>query len=571
MQGTEAQAQQQLQQYQQRLQQQAHQQQLQQQMLQRQQQLQKQQQQKQQQLYQQQLHQQQLHPQQLQQQREQNQRVPQQPQGARFLQPTPKYAQPKPPPAERASQVQMPRFSLQQLQAMQVKWPGMQHLQATPQEARDAEMMTVQAQLHERNIEYAQHEVKQSMDGGVLLPGRINLSHPARMTQQQIEEMEQERSAQRPPVSEDVMREAFLQKHQGALLEQQALMQQHMQLQAAVAAQNEAADLQARAEQLREMNLQEEEQLHMHAMEQRQQEELQEQQQLAKEARLAADAENSATPPAPKPPVAPAPPQPQDPPGQEQKQPTLTMEQLIQINTKQEEEKRKLQRKYLEKRRRIEELIAEKNQLLQMEESQAAELAEFQDAMEKQRKQQERSLAWNKHMQSAQEDRLMAVEAKNCEMFEVQHQYVEFLQKQLAEQQQQQKQMHEVMQQAVQQTAGQMARFQEKQEQPAGHTELHQQAEANTHRQQQQLQEALAEQQAKRPSGSMTPPPVTPRMPFVGEPVTPTPHTMFFQKGPEERGFLWEKRGVQGRTQLTPEPCSLKAVFSILSMNSFLH
>ena len=433
MQGTEAQAQQQLQQYQQRLQQQAHQQQLQQQMLQRQQQLQKQQQQKQQQLYQQQLHQQQLHPQQLQQQREQNQRVPQQPQGARFLQPTPKYAQPKPPPAERASQVQMPRFSLQQLQAMQVKWPGMQHLQATPQEARDAEMMTVQAQLHERNIEYAQHEVKQSMDGGVLLPGRINLSHPARMTQQQIEEMEQERSAQRPPVSEDVMREAFLQKHQGALLEQQALMQQHMQLQAAVAAQNEAADLQARAEQLREMNLQEEEQLHMHAMEQRQQEELQEQQQLAKEARLAADAENSATPPAPKPPVAPAPPQPQDPPGQEQKQPTLTMEQLIQINTKQEEEKRKLQRKYLEKRRRIEELIAEKNQLLQMEESQAAELAEFQDAMEKQRKQQERSLAWNKHMQSAQEDRLMAVEAKNCEMFEVQHQYVEFLQKQLAE------------------------------------------------------------------------------------------------------------------------------------------
>ena len=431
----------------------------------------------------------------------------------------------------------MPRFSLQQLQAMQVKWPGMQHLQATPQEARDAEMMTVQAQLHERNIEYAQHEVKQSMDGGVLLPGRINLSHPARMTQQQIEEMEQERSAQRPPVSEDVMREAFLQKHQGALLEQQALMQQHMQLQAAVAAQNEAADLQARAEQLREMNLQEEEQLHMHAMEQRQQEELQEQQQLAKEARLAADAENSATPPAPKPPVAPAPPQPQDPPGQEQKQPTLTMEQLIQINTKQEEEKRKLQRKYLEKRRRIEELIAEKNQLLQMEESQAAELAEFQDAMEKQRKQQERSLAWNKHMQSAQEDRLMAVEAKNCEMFEVQHQYVEFLQKQLAEQQQQQKQMHEVMQQAVQQTAGQMARFQEKQEQPAGHTELHQQEEANTHHQQQQLQEALAEQQAKRPSGSMTPPPFTPRMPFpegspgagllMGEERCPGPNTAY--------------------------------------------
>ena len=107
------------------------------------------------------------------------------------MQPTPKYAQPKPPPAERASQVQMPRFSLQQLQAMQVKWPDMQHLQATPQEARDAEMMTVQAQLHERNIEYAQHEVKQSMDGGALLPGRLNLSHPARMTQQQIEEMEQ--------------------------------------------------------------------------------------------------------------------------------------------------------------------------------------------------------------------------------------------------------------------------------------------------------------------------------------------------------------------------------------------
>lgn len=139
MQGTEAQAQQQLQQYQQRLQQQAHQQQLQQQMLQRQQQLQKQQQQKQQQLYQQQLHQQHMHPQQLQQQGEQNQRVPQQPQGARFLQPTPKYAQPKPPPAGRASQVQMPRFSLQQLQAMQVQWPVMQHLQAAPQEARDAQ------------------------------------------------------------------------------------------------------------------------------------------------------------------------------------------------------------------------------------------------------------------------------------------------------------------------------------------------------------------------------------------------------------------------------------------------
>ena len=439
----------------------------------------------------------------------------------------------------------MPRFSLQQLQAMQVKWPGMQHLQATQQEARDAEMMTVQAQLHER---YAQHEVKQSMNGGALLPGRLNFSHPARMTQQQIEEMEQARSAQRPPVGEDVTREAFLQKHQGALLEQQALMQQHVQLQAAVAAQNEAADLQARAEQLREVNLQEEEQLRMHAMERRQQEELQEQQQLAKQTRLAADAENSAamenakapipTPPAPKPPVAPAPPQPEDLPGQEQKQQTLTMEQLIQINAKQEEEKRKLQRKYLEKRRRIEELIAEKNQLLQMEESQAAELAEFQDAMEKQRKQQERSLAWKKHMQSTQEDRLMTVEAKNCKMFSVQHQYVEFLQKQRAEQQQQQKHMHEVMQQAVQQTAGQMARFREQQEQPAGHTELHQQAEANMHHQQ-QLQEAVAhEQQAKRPSGSMTPPPFTPRMPFVGEPFGPNTAHYVFPEGSRGAGLL---------------------------------
>ena len=97
--------------------------------------------------------------------------------------------------------------------------------------------------------------------------------------------------------------------------------------------------------------------------------------------------------------------------------------------------------------------------------------------------------------------------------------------------------MHEVMQQAVQQTAGQMARFQEKQEQPAGHTELHQQAEANTHHQQQQLQEALAEQQAKRPSGSMTPPPFTPRMPFpegspgagllMGEERCPGPNTAY--------------------------------------------
>ena len=457
--------------------------------------------------------------------------------------------------------------------------PHMQYGQAAEDEIRKAQMECVKVlHMQERQQEFVQHEVRQAMKQGALMPGSVNLRQPARMPPTQLEEAQSTlwpAVMERMRLDEEKMREAYLHKQRTQMQEQQMedqqmaeqkMLQQKLDLQDRAGASHDAAFLQ-HAAQVQETA----------AMEENSQQKQQEMQRLAEEARQMAEKEEidqqarpeaaasnqgnaeDAQPPLP----------PEGKPSRTlyevvyktyNEQEALTMDQLLQLNRTKEEEQKRLQRKYAEKGRRMEELMAEKARILAMEEQQAVELAELQEAAKKQEKQ------------------MLAVESQSQQEALEQTQYIQMLEQELQKRQQQLRQQTAANMANVQQqqAAAQMAGVQPQQQaaavgmahwqqQPQQHqhaAHMLQQQQAAFWQQQQQAAHMGQQQQAAAQMAGVQPQqaaPTTPRMPYVGEPIIPTPHTMFFRRAEEGAdGQPVEKRGVQGHTQLTPEPCHLK-------------
>lgn len=167
-----------------------------------------------------------------------------------------------------------------------------------------------------------------------------------------------------------------------------------------------------------------------------------------------------------------------------------------------EEEQRKLHAKVNAQRKKIAELREKRSELQAQEAQQAQELHEYQQALINQQKQNDRQVAWLKHMhtedlQQQEESARQEEEARVQENL----QEVKMLQEELA------------------------------------------------------MQRQMLEQQAQHPTPPQTPPP---EFATAGQRIIPTPHTMFFKQPADVRmpAYGEEKRPSQGHTQMTPETWS---------------
>ena len=477
-------------------------------------------------------------------------------------------------------------------------------------------MQKCMMQMAQRKTEFAQHEVIQAMKQGVLMPGMVNLRQPATMPPEDLEEraaqltprswfrqsMPDASRPQSPEMDEERMREAYLHRQSTHGLEEQQMFDQRMSeqrmlqqnLQEQTVESQEAAVLE-QAAQIQATKTMEDQQVNDFSkdIEREMQREVEQQNaERDQEARAATETNEERT-------------------GRQlyevtyktyEPQDAMTFQQLLHLNRIREEEGRSLRKKYAEKKRRMDELAAEKARILALEEEQAMEMSELQEEAKKQEKQHERQMAWNQHLRKEemqevleqqeyikrleQELRLrqqqmplpMQQAVGNMAIEKQQPQAEEHMaalqqhQQHAARMGQQQAAAHMAQQHAAhmgqQQAAAQMAGVQPQQN-AAGH--MAQQHAAHMGQQQAAAQMAgvqpqqnaaghMAQQHAAHMGQHAAP--TTPRMPYVGEYIAPTPHTMFFRPavgGADGQPF--EKRGVQGHTMMTPEPCRLKDCF----------